>query len=130
MNYYGTPRKFVEESLNQGKNIILEIEVMGAMKIKEQYPDALLIFISAPSIDSLRDRLRGRGTEAEDVILKRLKKATEESADMDKYDYIVINDDLEECIQTVNSVIVGYACGTSNNQAYIKEIRDDLKGIW
>ena len=129
-NYYGTPRKFVEESLNQGKNIILEIEVMGAMKIKEQYPDALLIFISAPSIDSLRDRLRGRGTEAEDVILKRLKKATEESADMDKYDYIVINDDLEECIQTVNSVIVGYACRTSNNQAYIKEIRDDLKGIW
>ena len=69
-NYYGTPRKFVEESLNQGKNIILEIEVMGAMKIKEQYPDALLIFISAPSIDSLRDRLRGRGTEAEDVILE------------------------------------------------------------
>ena len=129
-NYYGTPRKFVEESLNQGKNIILEIEVMGAMKIKEQYPDALLIFISAPSIDSLRDRLRGRGTEAEDVILQRLKKATEESADMDKYDYIVINDDLEECIQTVNSVIVGYACRTSNNQAYIKEIRDDLKGIW
>ena len=100
------------------------------MKIKEQYPDALLIFISAPSIDSLRDRLRGRGTEAEDVILKRLKKATEESADMDKYDYIVINDDLEECIQTVNSVIVGYACRTSNNKAYIKEIRDDLKGIW
>ena len=129
-NYYGTPRKFVEESLDQGKNIILEIEVMGAMKIKEQYPDALLIFISAPSIDSLRDRLRGRGTEAEDVILKRLKKATEESADMDKYDYIVINDDLEECIQTVNSVIVGYACRTSNNKAYIKEIRDDLKGIW
>ena len=98
--------------------------------LKEQYPDALLIFISAPSIDSLRDRLRGRGTEAEDVILKRLKKATEESADMDKYDYIVINDDLEECIQTVNSVIVGYACRTSNNKAYIKEIRDDLKGIW
>ena len=115
-NYYGTPRKFVEESLDQGKNIILEIEVMGAMKIKEQYPDALLIFISAPSIDSLRDRLRGRGTE--------------ESADMDKYDYIVINGDLEECIQTVNSVIVGYACRTSNNKAYIKEIRDDLKGIW
>ncbi len=65
----------MEESLNQGKNIILEIEVMGAMKIKEQYPDALLIFISAPSIDSLRDRLRGRGTEAEDVILEAFKES-------------------------------------------------------
>ncbi len=129
-NYYGTPKKFVEESLKEGKNIILEIEVMGAMKIKEQYPDALLIFISAPSIDSLRERLKGRGTEDDEVIFKRLKKATEESTDMDKYDYIVVNDDLEECVQTVNSVIRSYSCRTANNKDFIKTIRDDLKGIW
>lgn len=129
-NYYGTPKKFVEDGLNAGKDIILEIEVMGAMKIKEQYPDALLIFISAPSIEVLKERLRGRGTEPEEVIIKRLKQATEEAADMDKYDYIVINDDLEECIKTVDSIIVSYACRTENNKAFIKQIRDDLKGIW
>lgn len=129
-NYYGTPKKFVEDGLNEGKDIILEIEVMGAMKIKEQYPDALLIFISAPSIEVLKERLRGRGTEPEEVIIKRLKQATEEAADMDKYDYIVINDDLEECIKTVDSIIVSYACRTENNKAFIKQIRDDLKGIW
>ena len=129
-NYYGTPKKFVEDGLNEGKDIILEIEVMGAMKIKEQYPDGLLIFISAPSIEVLKERLRGRGTEPEEVIIKRLKQATEEAADMDKYDYIVINDDLEECIKTVDSIIVSYACRTENNKAFIKQIRDDLKGIW
>ncbi len=129
-NYYGTPKKFVEDGLNEGKDIILEIEVMGAMKIKEQYPDALLIFISAPSIEVLKERLRGRGTEPEEVIIKRLKQATEEAADMDKYDYIVINDDLEECIKTVDSIIVSYACRTENNKEFIKQIRDDLKGIW
>ena len=95
-NYYGTPKKYVEQSLNEGKNIILEIEVMGAMKIKEQYPDALLIFIAAPSISSLKARLAGRGTENEATIVKRLKKATEEASDMDKYDYIVVNDDLDK----------------------------------
>jgi guanylate kinase len=129
-NYYGTPRKYVEDSLAAGKNIILEIEVMGAMKIKEQYPDALLIFISAPDIPSLRERLKGRGTESEETITKRLKRATEESTDMDKYDYIVVNDDLEECIKTVNSVIVGYSCRRENNQEYIKDIRTQLTGIW
>lgn len=129
-NYYGTPKKFVEESLKEGKNVILEIEVMGAMKIKEQYPDALLIFITAPSIDSLKERLLGRGTEDEALIMKRLKKATEESTDMDKYDYIVVNDDLEECISTVNAVITGYSCRTENNRDFIKAIRNDLKGIW
>ena len=129
-NYYGTPKKYVEKSLDEGKDIILEIEVMGALNVKKQFPDALLIFISAPSISELRSRLSGRGTESEETIIKRLKKATEEAEDMDKYDYVVVNDDLEECIQTVNSVIVGYACRTSNNKAYIKEIRDDLKGIW
>ncbi len=129
-NYYGTPRKYVEDSLKAGRNIILEIEVMGAMKIKEQYPEALLIFITAPSIESLKERLKGRGTEDEAVISKRLKRATEESTDMDKYDYIVVNDDLEECISTVNSVIKSYSCRTENNKDFIKAIRNDLKGIW
>ncbi|MBP3326526.1 MAG: guanylate kinase [Coprococcus sp.] len=128
-NYYGTPKKYVEESLNQGRDIILEIEVMGAMHIKEQYPDALLIFIAAPSIRSLKDRLAGRGTENEATIIKRLKKATEEAADMDKYDYIVINDDLDMCVSKVNSVIESYACRCNNNLQFIQNIKDELKRI-
>ncbi|MGN0395018.1 MAG: guanylate kinase [Coprococcus sp.] len=128
-NYYGTPKKYVEESLNQGKNIILEIEVMGAMRIKEQYPDALLIFISAPSIQSLKERLAGRGTENEATIIKRLKKATEEACDIDKYDYIVVNDDLDMCVSTVNSIIESYACRRDNNLEYIQSIRNELKEI-
>lgn len=128
-NYYGTPRKHVEASLNKGNNIILEIEVMGALRIKEQYPEALLIFISAPSIKSLKERLEGRGTETPETIRKRLKKATEEASDMDKYDYIVVNDDLEECIKTVNSIIVSYTCRKDNNIEYVDKIKKELKEI-
>ncbi len=126
-NYYGTPKKYVEESLGRGKNIILEIEVMGAMKIKEQYPEALLIFIAAPSIKSLRERLAGRGTENDAAIRKRLKKATEEAADMEQYDYVVINDDLEECIATVHAIIQSYACRKANNMDFIQSIKNELK---
>lgn len=128
-NYYGTPKKYVEDSLSQGRNIILEIEVMGAMNIKRQYPDALLIFIAAPSIKSLRERLAGRGTENDATIKKRLKKATEEADDMDHYDYIVVNDDLEECISTVNAIISGYSCRKANNIDFIQSIKNELKEI-
>lgn len=128
-NYYGTPKKYVEEGLAQGKNIILEIEVMGALNVKSQFPDALLIFISAPSIGELRNRLEGRGTESESTILKRLRKATEEAEDMDKYDYIVVNDDLEECISTVDAVIKSYSCRKDNQLDYISGIKEELAEI-
>lgn len=128
-NYYGTPKKYVEESLEQGKDVILEIEVMGAMNVKEQFPDALLIFISAPSISELRKRLTDRGTESEETILKRLRKATEEAEDMDKYDYVIVNDDLEECICLVDSVIKSYSCRRDNMLNYIDGIKEELAEI-
>ena len=128
-NYYGTPKKYVEKSLDEGKDIILEIEVMGALNVKRQFPDALLIFISAPSISELRSRLSGRGTESEETIIKRLKKATEEAEDMDKYDYVVVNDDLEECICTVDSVIKSYRCRRENQMNYIAGIKEELAEI-
>ncbi len=128
-NYYGTPKKYVEKSLDEGKDIILEIEVMGALNVKKQFPDALLIFISAPSISELRSRLSGRGTESEETIIKRLKKATEEAEDMDKYDYVVVNDDLEECIRTVDSVIKSYRCRRENQMNYIAGIKEELAEI-
>ena len=128
-NYYGTPKKYVEEGLEAGRDIILEIEVMGALNVKEQFPDALLIFISAPSIAELKNRLAGRGTESEETIIKRLKKATEEAEDMDKYDYVVVNDDLEECIRTVDSVIKSYGCRRDNQLDYIAGIKEELAEI-
>ena len=122
-NYYGTPKKYVEKGLEEGKDIILEIEVMGALNVKKQFPDALLIFISAPSISELRNRLAGRGTESEETIIKRLKKATEEAED------VVVNDDLEECIHTVDSVIRSYGCRRDNQLGYIAGIKEELAEI-
>ena len=128
-NYYGTPKKYVEEKLADGKDVILEIEVMGALNVKKQFPDALLIFISAPSIGELKSRLAGRGTESEETIIKRLRKATEEAEDMDKYDYIIVNDDLDECIHTVDSVIRSYGCRRDNQLGYIAGIKEELAEI-
>lgn len=126
-NYYGTPRKFVEDEMAQGHDVILEIEVQGAMNIREQYPDSILIFVSAPSAASLRDRLAGRGTESEEVIDKRMNRAAEESEAMKEYDYIVVNDVLEDCVETVNSIIVGNKCLRENNLKFIEDIKNELQ---
>lgn len=105
-NYYGTPKEYVFEQLELGKNIILEIELQGAMKVRQQYPGAVMVFIVPPSIKELKDRLVGRGTETMDVILKRLQRAEEETAYIKDYDYIVENDLLDDCIETVHSIVV------------------------
>lgn len=126
-NYYGTPRKFVEDSIAEGKDVILEIEVQGAMNIKKQYPDAIMIFITTKDIPTLKDRLVGRGTEAEEIVNKRMHRAYEESEIIDNYEYIVVNDDLNTCIDVVNSVILGEKCKRENNTLFIEEIKDELK---
>ena len=115
-NYYGTPRKFVEDELAAGNTVILEIEVKGAQNIKEQYPDAVLIFITTKDAVTLRERLKKRGTETDEVIGKRISRASEESAYMNNYDYIVINDDLEECINNVQSIIISDKFKISNSK--------------
>lgn len=125
-NYYGTPRKFVEEELAAGHNVILEIEVQGAFNIKKQYEDALLIFITAPSAQAIKERLIGRGTESEEVIHKRLERAKEESMDMTKYDYIVINDDLEECVDRIHAIVQAKECLLANNMEFIEETKKGL----
>ncbi len=128
-NYYGTPRKFVEEELAAGHNVILEIEVQGAFHIKEQYKDALLIFITAPSAAAIQERLVGRGTESAEVIHKRLCRAKEESEDMSKYDYIVINDDLEECVDRVHAIVQAKECLLENNLEFIEETKKGLNEL-
>lgn len=128
-NYYGTPRKYVEDELQQGHNVILEIEVQGAMHIKEQYPDAVLIFLTAPDAASLKERLVGRGTEEAKVIAKRLKRAYEETDDMQYYDYLVVNDDLEACVDNVNAVIIAESFKAINNKEYIAKTKQELLEI-
>ena len=91
-NYYGTPKSPVEQMLKEGHNVILEIEVIGAQNIKKNFPEAVLVFLVPPNRTELEARLRGRGTEPEDVILERLKKAEEEIKSIGKYDYLVINE--------------------------------------
>ena len=125
-NYYGTPRKFVEDELAAGNTVILEIEVKGAQNIKEQYPDAVLIFITTKDAVTLRERLKKRGTETDEVIGKRISRASEESAYMNNYDYIVINDDLEECINNVQSIIISDRFKISNSNDFITEIQKGL----
>ncbi len=105
-NYYGTPKQYVFDQLEQGKNIILEIELQGAMKVRDQYPGAIMVFIVPPSIKELKERLVGRGTETLDVIEKRLQRAEEETHYIKDYDYIVENDILEECAEVVHSIVV------------------------
>ena len=126
-NYYGTPRKFVEDEIADGKNVILEIEVQGAMNIKSQYPNAILIFITTKDIETLHARLTGRGSETEEVIQKRIMRAAEEAESMESYEYIVVNDDLDECVDAVHSIVVSETCKKENNTQFLIDIKKELE---
>ena len=126
-NYYGTPKSYVMEQLEAGKNVILEIEIQGALNVKKKFPDTLLLFVTPPSAQELEHRLRGRGTETDEVIRSRLKRAVEEAEFMDHYDYILVNDDLETCVQEMHELIQAQRNKTSQNQEFIAEMKEDLK---
>ena len=128
-HYYGTPRDYVERQMASGKDVILEIEIQGAMKIKEQFPESLLLFVTPPSAEELQKRLVGRGTETADVIAQRLSRAYEESEGMDAYDYIVVNDDLDVCAAEVQKFVEAAKNEPSRRREFIKEIREELKGF-
>lgn len=126
-NYYGTPSSFVEEQRNAGKDVILEIEVQGALQVKEKFPDTVLLFVTPPSATELESRLRGRGTETEEVIAKRMEQAIEESALMGQYDYLVVNDSLQECVETMHNILQMEHYKMSRNEEFITDIQNDLK---
>ena len=126
-NYYGTPRTYVEEQLNAGKDVILEIEIQGALKVKKKFPDTLLLFVSPPSAGELKNRLVGRGTETMEVIDSRLARAVEEAEGIEEYDYLVINDDLEECVEEVNHIIRNEHYRVSRNREVIERMRKELR---
>lgn len=103
-HYYGTPKDFVEKSLEEGNDVILEIETKGALQVKSNMPEAILIFILPPSAEELKNRLVGRQTETEEVINERLKKAAEETDNIEKYDYYVLNDQVDKCAKHIEDI--------------------------
>jgi guanylate kinase len=115
-NLYGTPRAYVEDSLEEGYDVILEIEVEGAANIKRQYPDCVSIFILPPSFDELDSRISGRGTESRDIIEKRLEKAKREVSNFSEYDYVVINDDINVAADKILSIIMAEKLTVKRNK--------------
>lgn len=126
-NYYGTPRPYVEEMLSQGKNVILEIEIQGAMKIKEMIPDAVLAFVAPPTFEELKNRLVGRGTETQEVIESRLKRAAEEAEGMDSYDYLLINNVVEDCVDELHEIILSERRRAERNGEFIRAIQEESR---
>ncbi|MCM3784224.1 guanylate kinase [Neobacillus mesonae] len=109
-NYYGTPRDFVEETLNTGKDIILEIEVQGALKVKEKFPEGIFVFLLPPSLDELKDRIQGRGTENQATIDHRMSVAEQEISLLQQYDYAVVNDEIDLACKRIESIIIAEHC--------------------
>ena len=109
-NYYGTPREHIEKHLSDGEDVVLVIEIVGALKIKELLPDTLFIFILPPSMKELRKRLTGRGTESKDKIDKRFKRAYEEINAVNDYNYVVVNDDVENAVEKINAILISEKC--------------------
>ena len=114
-NYYGTP-----------KDVILEIEIQGALKVKEKFPEAVLVFVMPPSAGELKRRLIGRGTEPLSIIDARLQRAAEEAVGIEKYDYIIVNDDVNECAARLHALIQSQHCRASENLEFIEKIRQEM----
>ena len=128
-NYYGTPESYVTSQLEAGRDVILEIEIQGALKVKEKYPDTLLLFVTPPSAEELKARLIGRGTESMEVIEARMKRAIEEAQYMDSYDYLIVNDDIDTCMEEMHQVIQAEHKKVNHCQKMIEQIRKELQEL-
>ena len=126
-HYYGTPKEYVLQNLAAGRDVLLEIEIQGALAIRERFPEAALLFVTAPDAAELRKRLTGRGTEERSVIEKRLKRAAEEADGIEQYDYILVNDEVEACARRMHSLIQAAHARVGNHLEFIRGMRDDLK---
>ena len=113
-NYYGTPKKYVEENLDKGEDVILEIDIQGAQQIKEKFPQGVFIFLLPPSLEELKSRIHHRGTETEEAIQTRMKNAKKEMNKVKNYDYAVVNDEIEEAINKLEAIIIAERCKVRN----------------
>ena len=126
-NYYGTPRDKINEKLSEGKDVILEIEIQGALKVKELVPDAIFIFILPPSMKELKRRLITRGTDSMDKILDRFKTAYKEINEVTKYNYVVINDDVDKAVEKVKSILLSERCRVDRiEEVYLNNMEEEL----
>ncbi len=123
-NYYGTPKKAVEDMLSAGKDVILKIEVEGAMNVKRIFPDSVLIFILPPSMGELERRLKKRGTESDETIAARIKQARTELDCADKFDYLVVNGELMKAVEDVNKIILSEKMSAKRNIALLEEVKN------
>ena len=128
-HYYGTPKEYVLRQMAEGKDVILEIEIQGALAIKRQFSNALLLFVLPPSAQELKRRLVGRGTESLDVIEARLHRAFDEAEGMDSYDYILVNDDVDACVEDMHELIKAQHLRVCHNLDFIEQIREELKHV-
>ncbi|MUV40022.1 Guanylate kinase [Lentibacillus sp. JNUCC-1] len=124
-NYYGTPREYVEEMLEGGHDVFLEIEVQGALQVKENFPEGVFIFLFPPSLEELKDRIINRGTEAEELVLNRLKEAKKEIDMMDAYDYVVVNDQVDLAATKIQAIIQSEHCKRERIASQYKSILED-----
>ncbi len=122
-NSYGTPREAVEKRLSCGEDVILEIEVQGALQVKEKFKECVLIFVVPPSFEELRDRLVGRATETPEVVEKRLRRAKEEFELIPEYDYILMNDTVEQAVERLESIVTAEKTKTSRNTEFINTLK-------
>ena len=126
-NYYGTPRSFVEEQLSRGIDVILEIDVQGAMKVKKAFPNAVMIFIAPPSMAELKSRLIGRNTETLEQIEKRFATAEKEIAMLPEYEYVVTNDVVEMAVNRMEAIITAEKCKVSRSNALLAKLQGGIK---
>ncbi len=124
-NYYGTSLKVIEEKRDAGIDVLLDIEVQGAAKVRSKCPDAVMIFLLPPSFEELSCRLHGRGTDSEEVIAGRLQKAREECREVTHYDFLVINDTVDRAVDQITAILVAQSCRT----IYKKDILDQMEGV-
>lgn len=124
-NYYGTPRSFVEQNLQNGYDVILEIDVQGAMKVKQSFPDAVLIFITAPSMSEIKSRLIGRGTETMEQVEKRFATAFKEIKMIPQYDYVIVNDVVDVAVHHMEAILEAERCRTGRS-AYVTEAIEEI----
>jgi len=125
-HYYGTPKDFVLKNLEEGNDVVLEIDIQGALKIKEKFPEGVFIFILPPSMEELKNRIKKRGTETEEEIIKRFKSAYEELNYVSRYNYVVINDSVEEAVEKIKAIIIAEKCRVDRNKDLYLEIKEGL----
>lgn len=125
-NYYGTPSAYVEEQLELGHDVLLEIEVQGALKVKERFPQGIFIFLSPPSMEELKNRIVTRGTETDDSLISRMNVAKEEIDMMEYYDYVVVNDQVECACDRIQAIVIAEHC---KKERKIKQYRKLIQGV-